>query len=73
MALCPCDQKQLYAFLLTGLAYTLWEYWLGKTNRTRASSTAELVVMAVVAVATLVISLKGKKNDRISGSGGPGR
>lgn len=59
-----CDPKHAWPLLLGAFAYTLLEYWLGKTNRVRANSTLELAALVLVSLVGLITSLKGKKDAR---------
>lgn len=44
------------------LAYSVFEYWLGKTNKVRQASFIELLIMGAVLVITLMVNkLKGER------------
>ena len=53
-----CSESRNEIILVSlGIVSMLFEYWLGKTNRTKACSTLELVIMAVKS-----IFFKGEQN-----------
>lgn len=55
-----CKEKPVtVVFLILYYAvYSLFEYWLGKTNKIKANSTVELVLTVVAAAATLFLRRK---------------
>lgn len=61
------DQSKIWATLAVAGAYTVLEYWLGKTAKTRASSVIELIVMGVTLVFALVL-MRVRKDGRNKGS-----
>ena len=44
------------------VAYSGFEYWMGKTNKTKANSLIEF--LAVVATMVIIKLMKGQKNGR---------
>ncbi len=53
--------------LLVLLGYALLELWLGRTQKTRAASMLELLFIGVVAMVTLLNSIRGKYGKSRSG------
>lgn len=48
--------KQIACFL----AFSMWEYWLGKNKKTASSSTIELIGKTLISLATRLFKRKGK-------------
>lgn len=57
-----CEPKKVWPLLLGGVLFSIWEWWLGKTSKTRANSTLDLALMVLAAALTLIVSLKGRKD-----------
>lgn len=59
-------QEPHRAFIAFGLAvaYLLLEYWLGKTERTKANSTLELILLAAIALGTVFLTLMKRKDPK---------
>lgn len=55
------DDCQISGILIL-LAYSILEFWLGKTGRTKASSLIELVIVGLTLMCTLILLRVRKKN-----------
>ncbi len=58
-----CTQNPWVSFSIAALwfGYALLEFWLGKTEKVKSSSTIELIIVFVVMVATYFF--RRKEND----------
>jgi len=46
-----CEPSQFWTGVAGLISYTVLEYWLGRTTRTKAGSLMEVVVLTLIAVA----------------------
>ena len=63
-----CNQSQYLMTALAMLAYSVLEYWLGKTCRTKSASVLEILFRALgtasLALTLWIMILKGKSDGR---------
>lgn len=57
-----CSPEGQWTLTVGFVGYALFEYWIGKTKRTRANSTVELIIILTMAVVAMIAKLKGNKN-----------
>jgi hypothetical protein len=49
-----------YSFVVAAILYSVFEYWMGKTQRTKANSLIEFVAMVI---AIFILKIKKGKQD----------
>lgn len=46
----PLSKWHIIGFCLYAIGYALWEFWLGKTQKTNASSTLDFLIIGLGAL-----------------------
>jgi hypothetical protein len=59
---CPQEYANLIGLSVAG--YSVFEFWLGKTKRTKANSAVELIAMVIGFVIVKLISRKGNDDGK---------
>jgi hypothetical protein len=59
---CPQEYSSLIALSLAG--YSAFEFWLGKTKKTKANSLVEFLAMVIGAVIVKLILRKGNDDGK---------